>query len=62
MGEQKVMTEIAHSTRIGVDTYAGKVHVEWDPNAAVTPLGQLSFFIEFMKVSRLNNHSAIAPA
>ena len=32
---------------VEVDTYAGKVHVEWDPSAAVTPLGQLSFFIEF---------------
>ncbi len=25
---------------IEVETYAGKVHVEWDPDAAVTPLGQ----------------------
>jgi hypothetical protein len=27
--------------------------VEWDPSAAVTPLGQLPFFIEFLKVSGL---------
>lgn len=32
-----------------VDTFAGKVHVEWDNEAAVTPLGQLPFFIEFLK-------------
>jgi len=38
---------------IGLDTYAGKIHVEWDPHAAVTPLGQLPFFIEFLKVSGL---------
>ena len=33
-----------------VETFAGKVHVEWDPNAAVTPIGQLPFFIEFLKL------------
>jgi len=29
------------------------VHVEWDPQTAVTPLGQLPFFIEFLKVGAL---------
>lgn len=29
------------------------MHVEWDPNAAVTPLGPLPFFIEFRKISDL---------
>lgn len=38
---------------VAVDTFGGKVHVEWDPAAAVTPLGQLPFFIEFLKVSGL---------
>ena len=38
---------------VAVDTFAGRVHVEWDPAAAVTPLGQLPFFIEFLKVSGL---------
>jgi len=42
-----------NNERIGIDTYAGKIHVEWDPDAAVTPLGQLPFFIEFLKVSGL---------
>ena len=32
------------------DTYGGKVYVEWSPQAAVTPLGQLPFFIEFLKL------------
>ena len=27
--------------------------MEWDPAAAVTPLGQLPFFIDFLKVSGL---------
>jgi len=37
--------------RVTVDTYAGPVHVEWDPDAAVTPLGHLVFFAEYLKVS-----------
>lgn len=36
-----------------LDTFGGRIHVEWDPAAAVTPLGQLPFFIEFLKVSGL---------
>jgi hypothetical protein len=39
--------------KIPVDTYGGRVHVEWDPQAAVTPLGQLAFFIEFLKTGGL---------
>jgi hypothetical protein len=38
---------------LAVDTFDGKVHVEWDPTAAVTPIGQLPFFIQFLKVSGL---------
>jgi len=43
----------AKDSRIAVETFAGRVHVEWAPDAAVTPLGQLPFFIEFLKVSGL---------
>jgi hypothetical protein len=32
-----------------VDTYAGRVHVERDATAPVTPFGQLPFFIEYLK-------------
>ena len=35
---------------VEVDTFDGKVHVEWDPTAAVTPIGQLPFFIQFLKL------------
>jgi hypothetical protein len=31
------------------DTFGGRVHVEWDPAAPVTPLGQLPFFIDYLK-------------
>ena len=55
MGEAKRRALAAKNGTIGIDTYAGKIHVEWDPQAAVTPLGQLPFFIEFLKVSGLFN-------
>lgn len=35
---------------VEVDTFDGKLHVEWDPTASVTPMGQLPFFIEFLKL------------
>lgn len=35
---------------VEVDTFDGKIHVEWDPTAAVTPIGQLPFFIQFLKL------------
>lgn len=41
------------SVPLPADTYGGRIHVEWDPQAAVTPLGQLPFFIEFLKTSEL---------
>ncbi len=33
-----------------VDTYDGKIHIEWDPDAAVTPFGLLPLFIQFLKM------------
>ncbi len=53
MGEAK-RKELAHQkSSVTLDTFGGRIHVEWDPSAAVTPLGQLPFFIEFLKVSGL---------
>jgi hypothetical protein len=40
-------------TKIPVNTFNGLVHVEWDPQASVTSLGQLPFFIEFLKLGGL---------
>ena len=31
------------------DTFGGRVHVEWDAAEPVTPLGQLPFFIDYLK-------------
>jgi hypothetical protein len=36
-----------------VDTYGGKIEVKWAPEAAVSALGQMPFFIEFMKTAEL---------
>ena len=49
-GEEKLPVKTALFESVEVDTYAGKVHVEWDQDAAVTPIGQLPFFIQFLKL------------
>lgn len=49
-GEEAVLAEAAEYHPVEVDTYAGKVQVYWDPDSSVTPLGQLPFFIEYLKV------------
>jgi hypothetical protein len=36
---------------IGLDTYAGKVQVQWEPDGAVSALGQMIFFIQFLKTA-----------
>jgi hypothetical protein len=38
---------------VEVDRWAGTVRFEWDQDAAMTPLGQLPFFIDFLKASGL---------
>ena len=35
------------------DTFAGRIHVEWDSTAPVTPFGQLPFFIDYLKQAGL---------
>jgi hypothetical protein len=38
-------------TVTSLDTFAGKIHVKWAPEAAVSSLGLMPFFIEFLKSS-----------
>ena len=38
---------------VAVDTPGGRVHVEWDSQAPVTPMGQLVFFTQFLKTAEL---------
>jgi len=35
------------------DTFAGRVHVEWDDATPVTPFGQIPFFIDYLKQAGL---------
>ena len=51
-GEQPPV-EFLGDQPVPVETYAGRVHIEWDPDAAVTPLGQLPFFIDYLKLAGL---------
>lgn len=53
MGAINSPTTSTLNDAIVVDTYDGKIHVEWDPTAAVTPIGQLPFFIQYLKVGGL---------
>src|SRR4029077_9768161 len=49
-GEQPLVVDGKERSVIA-DTFAGRVHVEWEKGegAAMTPLGQLPFFIEYLK-------------
>jgi hypothetical protein len=47
---------------VPIDTYAGRVDIDWDPHAPVTPLGQMAFFIAFLKSAGLfDNWVAACP-
>jgi hypothetical protein len=53
LGEKEPGNKGSLEASVFVDTYGGRVHVEWDRAAAVTPLGQLAFFIDFLKTAEL---------
>ncbi|WP_422447091.1 MULTISPECIES: hypothetical protein [unclassified Endozoicomonas] len=48
-GELSEMKKDPLSVTLEVDSFDGKIHVEWDPEASVTPMGQLAFFIQYLK-------------
>src|SRR6266702_69280 len=52
-GEAEIALREAPDEGSAVDTYGGKIRVKWDEEAAVTPFGQLVFFIEFLKTAGL---------
>ena len=52
-GELKNMPAKRKISALVADTFDGKLHIEWDPQAQVTPLGQLPFFIQFLKLGNL---------
>ena len=49
MGDAVTVEDAGEERCLAVETFQGRVHVEWDPEAAVTPLGQLAFFVESLK-------------
>jgi hypothetical protein len=51
-GEQPLV-EFPCDQPVPVDTYAGRVHIDWAPDAPVTPSGQMAFFIAFLKSAGL---------
>src|SRR6201996_67439 len=57
--EQAIITHPAGEQPTGeihsaiADTFAGRIHVEWDATAPVTPFGQLPFFIDYLKQAGL---------
>ena len=53
MGDQSAVADHGLPSGVNVDSFAGPVHVEWDAGAAMTPLGQLPFFIDFLKTAGL---------
>jgi hypothetical protein len=56
MGESK-RRELAQAIAVNragsLETLGGRVQVRWDERAAMTPLGQMGFFIEYLTVSGL---------
>ena len=52
-GEQSSVEYLPETIGLCADTFGGRVHVEWEPSAATPPLGQLPFFIEFLKLGGL---------
>lgn len=51
MGEATHKPVVRQNGAIALDTFGGRIHVEWDPAAAGTPLGPLPFFSEVLEVS-----------
>ena len=52
-GEQATDPVGAADGSVDLDTFAGKVHLKWMPEADVSSLGQMPFFIEFLKTAGL---------
>src|SRR6266480_2357245 len=52
-GEVGIAENQVSETVTSLDTFAGKIHVKWSPEATVSSLGLMPFFIEFLKTSGL---------
>ena len=61
-GEQPPVEGKGSPQGVILDSFAGPVHVEWDTEAALTPLGQLPFFIDFLKAAGLSTRGGLPAA
>ena len=52
-GERQAEGMPAPATALSLDTFAGKIQFKWAPDAGVSSLGLMPFFIEFLKTSGL---------
>ena len=52
-GELEKAESAAEAEGCVVETYAGKLRIRWDDSAAVTTLGQMPVFVDFLKTSGL---------
>src|ERR1700686_2192493 len=52
-GEQSLVAREGSPPPVMVDSFIGPVRVEWDHEASFPPLGQLPFFIDFLKTAGL---------
>ena len=53
IGERDLVKQADSKEQMALDSFGGRVHVRWSPDEAVTPLGQLPFFIDFLKQAGL---------
>jgi hypothetical protein len=53
LGEQSQVVTTEPPGGVELDSFFGPIRVEWDHEAAMTPLGQLPFFIDFLKKTGL---------
>jgi len=52
MGERDLaleMRELQGADPFQVDTFGGRLYVEWETDSSATPIGQLAFFAEFQR-------------
>jgi hypothetical protein len=53
VGERPSVDQWVHPAGVQVDTWAGRVQVEWDSEGASTALGHVAFFVEYLKTAGL---------
>jgi hypothetical protein len=53
VGEMKATEPTGEQEGCTIESYAGKVHLRWDETAAVTTMGQMPVFVDFLKTSGL---------